>query len=82
MLRSNEGNSQREGWRRFLYAGVKPLGAIIRDEIMLKTEQDCNIIYTDLAAADLQGRSRAFKQLIEAGMAEEQARIITAIEEE
>ena len=82
MMRSNEGNSQREGWRRFLYAGVKPLGAVIRDEIALKTEAECDINYTDLAAADLQGRARAFKQLVEAGMEVKQASIVTAIDEE
>ena len=82
MMRSSEGTSQREGWRRFLYAGVKPLGAVIRDEITLKTESQCEINYTDLAAADLQGRARAFKQLIEAGMDTKQASIVTAIEEE
>ena len=82
MMRSSEGTSQREGWRRFLYAGVKPLGALIRDEITLKTETKCEMNYTDLAAADLQGRARAFKQLVEAGMDKMQASIVTAIEEE
>ena len=68
LLRPSSGVDAREAWRRFLFAVVAPIGAIVSAELRrlgLASELD----WAALRASDLASRSRSYKQLTEAGVA-------------
>ena len=69
------GADTREAWRRFLHATVAPIAATVSAELA-RLGLDSKIDYSGLNASDLAGRSRAYKQLIEAGVKEDEARRI------
>lgn len=80
VLKAVEAGAQREAWRRFLFSTVRGLGNVLKDELSLKLESQVELDYTALSATDLQGRARAYKQLIDAGMRPEKAEEIAAME--
>ena len=64
-----DGTGQRESYRRFLHATLRPLAAIVEDELRAKLDAaDLALDFTDLQAADVQGRARAFKSLTDGGI--------------
>lgn len=66
----------RESWRRFLFSTVGPIGRQLSAELARVTGRASPVGFDNLFASDLQGRSRAYKQLLEAGMADADARRI------
>ncbi|MCY4020166.1 MAG: hypothetical protein OXG39_12235 [Chloroflexi bacterium] len=70
----------REAWRRFLFATIAPVGQVVAQEARRVLGGDGRIDWADLAASDLQGRARSYRQLRDAGMADAEARRICGFE--
>ncbi len=75
-LEAGDGTARREAWRQFVFGSVAPL---VRS-IEAKLETDITLDFSEPRASDLAGRSRAYKQLIEAGMTDQQASIISGFD--
>ena len=52
----------------------------VEAELTAKLETPITLNFSELRASDLAGRSRAYKQLIEAGMTDQQASIISGFD--
>ncbi len=63
-----DGTARREAYRAFILHSVEPLGKTIADELGRVLETDVRFRFTDLRAADFQGRARAYKSLVDSDM--------------
>ena len=79
VIPSSGGGDARESWRRFLYATIAPIGALMSSELS-RVGLDSAIHFDELRASDLAGRARAFKQLTEADMDPAEARRVTGFD--
>lgn len=66
----------RESWRRFLFSTIAPIGRLLTGELSRVTGRPAALDWSGLFASDLAGRSRAYKQLLESGMSDADARRI------
>ena len=66
----------REAWRRFLWSTIAPIGRVLSAELSRVFGRPVAFDWSGLFASDLAGRARAYKQLLEAGMADDDARRI------
>ena len=66
----------RESYRVWVFARVLPMAKIVQFELSKKLNEKIELDFVDLAAADTQGRARAFKSLIDGGMKEETAALV------
>lgn len=73
--------SLREGWRLFLHGSVAPLGRIVTEEASAKLSRMVSIDWTQLYAADVQGRARAFQSMTGGGMDAAVAARLAGLEE-
>ena len=64
-----EAQGQREGFRRFVHATIEPMARIVEAEMTAKAGLACDLNFASLFAADLAGRGRALKQMVESGVA-------------
>ncbi len=76
---SGDGTKARESYRQWLHGSLRPIARLIEQELSEKFETDIRLDFNGLHAADVAGRSRAFKQLTEAGLTKEEAAINTGI---
>ena len=76
-LYTSEGSALREAYRHFNTNTVEPLGKLISQELSEKLEIEVTIEFPALVKSDIAARARAYGVLIKAGMAEEDARILT-----
>lgn len=78
-LSRNDASSQskREALRQLLHTTVKPLGRLVEYEIAKKLESPIKLSFRELYAADVQGRARSLKSLVDAGIDLQQARELT-----
>ena len=60
--------AMRESWRLFLHGAVAPLGRMVTEELSEKLQRSVTIDWTQLWAADVQGRARAFQSMTGGGM--------------
>ena len=58
----------RESWRQFAFGTLMPLALEIGPELRAKVGGSGVLSFDRLAAADVQGRARAYKSLRDAGM--------------
>ena len=79
-VEAGDGTARREAWRQFIFGAVAPLARSVEAELTAKLETPITLDFSELRASDLAGRSRAYKQLIEAGMTDAQAAIISGFE--
>ena len=71
---NSDGTAQRESYRRFLHTGLRPLARIMESELRVKLDAPELVLdLSPLAAADVAGRARAVKAMIEAGIDPEDA---------
>ena len=70
----------REAWRRFLFSTIAPVGRLVGAELSRVTGRPLSLDWAGLFASDLSGRSRAYKQLLESGMSDADARRICGFE--
>lgn len=68
-----DGTKSREAFRQFLTSSLQPVARLIAQELSQKFETDVAFSFENLFAADVAGRARAFKQLIEGGLSAEVA---------
>ena len=65
----SDGTARREAYRFFHASSLSPLARILEQEVREKLEiADFRLDFTELMAADIQGRARSYKSLIGAGM--------------
>ena len=62
------GSGGREAWRRWIFGSVAPMAKLIEQELSEKLDRPVTLGFDGLRASDLAGRSRAYKQLADAGM--------------
>ena len=75
-----DGTGAREGWRRFLFGSVRPVAALIQQELREKLEvPDLELSFEGLFASDLAGRARAFGSMVQAGMDLEKAAALSGL---
>ena len=59
----------REAYRLFLFTVVAPLGKLVAGELAAKIDPGITLDWTELRAADVQGRARAMNSMVKGGMA-------------
>ena len=64
-----QANAAREALRQFLHATVNPIARVLETEARDKLGVPVALDFTALHASDVQGRARAFKSLVDGGMA-------------
>ena len=63
-----EAGGQRESWRRLVHGTLEPLARVVEAEFAAKLGIELRFDFGQLYAADLAGRGRALKQLVESGV--------------
>ena len=77
---NSDGTAQREAFRRFLHASLRPMARIMEAELRLKLDApDLALDLSELHAADVAGRARSFKAFVETGVDPEDAARETGI---
>ena len=74
LVTSRSGTDTREGWRRFLWSTIAPVGRIVAAEA--QRVLGGRIDWAALGASDLAGRARTYRLLRDAGMTDAEARRI------
>ena len=74
------GGSARESYRQFLASTIQPLAKMVIEELAGKLDTPSLALdFSELRAADISSRARAFKQLVDAGMAPAKAEAVTGL---
>lgn len=71
--------AQREAYRHFIHASLKPLSQLLAAELEAKLEQPVRFTFPQLAEAELTNKGRAFSQLVRGGMSVNHAAQICGI---
>ena len=75
------GGSARESYRQFLSSTIQPLAKLVVEELAVKLDTPTLALdFTELRAADISGRARAYGVLINAGMDPAEAAEATGLE--
>ena len=71
----------RESYRQFLASTIQPLARLVVEELAVKLDTPTLALdFTELRAADIASRARAFKQLVDAGMDQAKAASVTGLD--
>lgn len=68
LVGGGDASALRESWRLFLHGSVAPLARLVTDELSMKLDREVTADFTELYAADVQGRARAFQSMTGGGM--------------
>ena len=71
----------REAYRIFLHATLSPVAKLVSSELSEKLEQEVTLSFQSLFAADVQGRARAYRSLVDAQMPPGDAAKIVGLED-
>ena len=71
----------REAFRQVLHALLKPLGAILGEELKEKLHPDAALDFSALRAGDISGTSRAMGSLVTAGLTPKSAAAIVGLDD-
>ena len=74
-----DGGAQRESYRRFLHSTIAPVAKIAAQGLSEALDSTIVLGFGDLAAADIAGRARSLKALVEAGIDKDEARELTGL---
>ena len=75
------GGSARESYRQFLSSTIQPLAKLVVEELAVKLDTPTLVLdFTELRAADIAGRARAYGVLINAGMPPSEAAEATGLD--
>ena len=74
-----EGGGQRESFRRLIHNTIQPAADLVAQELSEKLERPFDFSFSRLMSSDLVGRSRAFSQMVRAGMTLESAAGLTGL---
>ena len=75
------GTAMRESFRQVLHSLLKPLGAILAEELREKLDPDAEFSFDSLRAGDIAGTSRAFGSLVTAGLTPQSAAAIVGLDD-
>ena len=75
------GTAMREAFRQVLHSLLKPLGAIIAEELQAKLDPAAALDFSALRAGDITGTSRALGSLVAAGITPQAAAAIVGLED-
>ena len=75
------GTAMREAFRQILHALLKPLGAILGEELREKLHPDATLNFSALRAGDITGSARAFGSLVTAGVTPASAAAIVGLDD-
>ena len=75
------GTAMREAFRQVLHSLLKPLGAIIADELRAKLDPAAALDFSELRAGDITGTSRALGSLVKAGITPQAAAAIVGLDD-
>ena len=67
------GTAMREAFRQVLHSLLKPLGALVVEELQAKLHPDAALSFDSLRAGDITGSARAFGSLVTAGLTPQSA---------
>ena len=76
---SGTGTAMRESFRQVLHALLKPLGAILGEELREKLHPDAALSFDSLRAGDITGSARAFGSLVTGGLTPQSAAAIVGL---
>ena len=77
---NSDGTAQREAFRRFLHSSLRPMARLIEAEARLKLDMPgLTLDLSELWAADVAGRARAFAAFIKSGMHPDDAAYNTGV---
>ena len=74
-----DGTSRREAYRLFAHACLEPMARLVEAEWSLKMGVPCSLSFESLFAADLAGRGRVYKQLVDGGLSSVEALSIVGL---
>lgn len=80
LYHGTDGVSAREAYRLLLVSTLQPIAEIIKEELTKKLDEDVDIKFTKLQAADIQSRARAYGTMVQSGVDEETALAISGLE--
>ena len=75
------GTAMREAFRQVLHSLLKPLGALVAEEVREKLDPDAELSFDSLRAGDITGTSRAFGSLVTAGLTPQSAAAIVGLDD-
>ena len=76
------GTALRESFRQILHSLLKPLGALVVEELREKLDPAAEISFSELRAGDIVGTSRALGSLVKAGLSPAAAAAIVGLDED
>ena len=76
------GTALRESFRQILHSLLKPLGAIIAEELREKLDPGAALDFSELRASDIVGTSRALGSLVKAGLTPQAAAAIVGLNDD
>ena len=79
LFQSGDAASLRESYRIALAGTIQPLAKLVQSEINAKLDAGISVDFTELRAADLSGRARAFQSMVGGGMDVAQAVAIAGL---
>lgn len=82
LVAGDDATGMRESWRQFLHGSVAPLAKLVAAELSAKLERDIRFDFTELHAADVQGRARAFQSMAGGGLSVDRAARLAGLSEE
>ena len=75
------GQAMRESFRQLLHGLLKPLGAILAEELKAKLDPDAALSFDALRAGDIAGSARAFGSLVTGGLTPQSAAAIVGFDD-
>ena len=75
------GTAMREAFRQVLHSLLKPLGALVVEELQAKIDPDAALDFSALRAGDIAGTSRAMGSLVTAGLTPKSAAQIVGFDD-
>ena len=75
----SDGSARRESYRQLLHTVIQPMARVAVAELREKLGTDIRLTFKRLAAGDLAARTRAYKQLVESGVAPDSAMAIVQL---
>ena len=79
LFQSEGETAARESYRQALFSVIAPLGKLVAEELSAKLDDDVTLDWTELRAADIASRARAFQSLVGSGMDVGKAAAITGV---
>ena len=74
------GTAMREAFRQVLHSLLKPLGALVVEELQAKLDPEAALSFDALRAADVQGAARSARSLVEAGYTHASAAAVVGLD--